>query len=112
MIFISYSWGNRRDALDLSSEFRASKLPYWLDSERLDLSRSIASQLSAAISYASVLLVVSSPASQASPWVAFELRLAKARDLAILCATPDDLRNACLRVTRLVAPDPRSVLAA
>ncbi|MEA2370717.1 MAG: hypothetical protein QOH12_1111 [Solirubrobacteraceae bacterium] len=76
MIFVSYSWKDRPDVEILCRRLRAERAEYWLDSERLDITRPLDPQIEAALTAATAIIFVDTPASRVSIWVARERSLA------------------------------------
>jgi len=77
VIFISYSWRNRLMAESVMACLNQFELPYWIDSEALDLRRDIHQQILDAISESSAVLCINTPEARSSSWVAFELQQAR-----------------------------------
>jgi hypothetical protein len=84
VIFVSYAWRDRAYALELCARLEEDRVPYWLDSERLELRSSLAPQLVSAIDAASAFVIVYTRASRASRWVAFETAIARLREKYIV----------------------------
>jgi TIR domain len=76
VIFISYSWCDRQVAEDLLAQLCILDVDCWIDSEQLDMTRSIEPQVLAGLRSASAVLLIDSPHSLKSRWVHFEVRAA------------------------------------
>jgi hypothetical protein len=84
VIFVSYAWRDRSYALELCTRLEEDRVPYWLDSERLELRSSLGPQIVSAIDSASAFVIVYTRASRASRWVAFETAVACSREKYIV----------------------------
>jgi hypothetical protein len=86
VIFISYSWRDRDYALDLCWLLQSAGQSCWVDSDCLDVGSPLRPQLCTAVSRASAIVLIDSPASRASPWVQFEQAVARALGKPVLSA--------------------------
>jgi len=76
MIFISYSWEDRATTEVVEAALKRMGLAYWIDRKYLDLSNCLRPQISRAIRQSHQVLCIGSKASQLSPWVRYELKVA------------------------------------
>jgi hypothetical protein len=77
MIFISYSWFDKKAADAVVERMRRARISYWIDSERLDLEKDLECQIVHGMKQSSHILLIESSSSLASPWVQFEVDIAR-----------------------------------
>jgi hypothetical protein len=77
MIFISYSWFDKKVADAVVERMRRARISYWIDSERLDLEKDLECQIVHGMKQSSHILLIESSSSMASPWVQFEVDIAR-----------------------------------
>ena len=93
MIFISYSWLDKAFAETVVDGLQRARTPYWIDSERLDLEKNLAGQIVRGLKQSSSILLIESFSSAASPWVQFEMGIAKALDRSVARLRPAEHRQ-------------------
>lgn len=82
-VFISYSHVDRDAARTISGLLSSAKIPYFLD-EHIEWGADIPEQVAKAIAQSTHVIVVVSPASLKSGWVAYEVGRAQARGCVVL----------------------------
>lgn len=87
MIFVSYSWEDRPAAELLTRLFDEQGIPYWVDSEQLDLNRPLEPQILAGLLRASAVAYLDTAASRSSYWVEFELLHARYHSIPLIVLT-------------------------
>lgn len=76
MIFISYSWKNRKEIENIEYFLLKYGIEYWLDSNELDLNSCISRQIISALKKSKCLVHFSSKESKNSLWVKYEIATA------------------------------------
>ena len=82
-IFISYSWSDSTQAQRIAESLVRQGYWVWIDYQNLNLKQPLAPQLARAIWQTDLFLCVDSSHSRSSPWVQFELLLARIWDKSI-----------------------------
>ena len=76
MIFISYSWEDQIAVREIEERLRYIGVRYWIDRKNLDLKKCLKLQIKQALLRSDYVLFLDSKASQLSPWVKFEKKIA------------------------------------
>ncbi len=76
MIFISYSWIDQKAARFVETTIARMGISYWIDRNDLDLRTCLKPQIFTAIEKSSLVLNITSEASNQSLWVGFEREIA------------------------------------
>lgn len=84
-VFISHSWKDKRFVRRLAQRLRDEGFETWLDEHELRPGDRIAEAIAGVLAKCKVVLVVVSPASARSRWLAYEVSLATERMIAGRC---------------------------
>jgi hypothetical protein len=79
-VFVSHSTADKADAFRLASELAQHDIPIWIDSREIDIGESLTSRISEGIDKSTWFLLLVSPNSLASGWVAKELNAARSKE--------------------------------
>jgi TIR domain-containing protein len=77
MIFLSYSWKDKKYVQKLASSLKDRNHEVWIDYENLNMNYPLEPQIENAIKRSTNILVVDTENSRKSKWVAFEIKNAK-----------------------------------
>ena len=88
MIFVSYSWRDRRTATSLVHILEEQVISYWIDSKQINLRCSLKPQIQSGLSRSSAVIFLDTSASRVSPWVKFEILQAQAFGIPIIRVRP------------------------
>lgn len=102
MIFISYSWKDQAAVEIVEAALKRMGMEYWIDRKHLNLSNRLRPQISRAIRQSHQILCIGSKASQLSPWVRYELKVASKLGKKVL---EIDANNECLKPNNALHAD-------
>jgi hypothetical protein len=83
-IFVSYSHADAKFAMALADRMKAAKIPHFRDLESIDWGEDIPDRIHQALERATHLVVLISPGSEKSQWVAYEMGYARGRHVTLV----------------------------
>jgi hypothetical protein len=83
-VFISYSHADATSAEQFSLRLQQARIPHFRDTEAIEWGESIPERVHSALEKATHLVVLISPGSEKSQWVAYEMGYARGRQVTLV----------------------------